>query len=216
MRPLLRAAIESSVQPIAYHGMWGKLPTGWLGDEPSGSAAVASGIGVPHHGGPIAAPAVPAAVSGAASSASTSTRQRRIRGTAAPPPPSWLSEGALIEQRLCSRQGGAAIQATAGERTSAASRSATRSSADSIPTDSRIRFGGAANDDSAVEACVIRAGTSIRLSTPPRLSASLKTFVRATSATASSSDSARNETIPPKSLIWRAAISWPGWDGRPG
>ena len=52
------------------------------------------------------------------------------------------------------------------------SRSATRSSAASIPTDNRTRLGGVANGASAVEACVIWAGVSIRLSTPPRLSAS--------------------------------------------
>ncbi len=56
---------------------------------------------------------------------------------------------------------------------------------------------------SAVEACVIRAGCSIRLSTPPRLSASVQTFVRATRSTASSSVSTRNEIIPPKSRICR-------------
>ena len=59
-------------------------------------------------------------------------------------------------------------------------------------------------------------GCSIRLSTPPSLSASWKIFVRATSATASSSEPARNETIPPKSRIWRAASSWPGATARPG
>ena len=42
----------------------------------------------------------------------------------------------------------------------------------------------------------------------------MKSFVRATSATASSSDSTRNETIPPKSRICRAAISWPGCVGQ--
>ena len=75
---------------------------------------------------------------------------------------------------------------------------------------------GAANGASAVEACVMRAGCSIRLSTPPRLSASRKTLVRAQIATASSSDSARNETIPPASRICCAASPWPGCDGRPG
>ena len=59
-------------------------------------------------------------------------------------------------------------------------------------------------------------GTSIRLSTPPRLSASVQTFVRVTSSAASSGLPARKEIIPPKSRIWRAAISWPGWSGRPG
>src|SRR5207253_11160 len=60
----------------------------------------------------------------------------------------------------------------AGVRTSACARSPIRSSADSIPTESRIRLRGAAKGAFAVEACVIRAGCSIRLSTPPRLSAS--------------------------------------------
>ena len=97
--------------------------------------------------------------------------------------------------------------ARAGERTSACSRSATRSSADSIPTERRTRFVGGANGASAVDACVISAGTSIIDSTPPSDSASFQIFVRATSATASSSDAARNETMPPKSRICRAAIS---------
>src|SRR5947208_3128884 len=65
-----------------------------------------------------------------------------------------------------------------------------RSCADSSPTDSRTRFGGAANGASAVDACVIRAGCSIRLSTPPRDSASSKPFVRANSA---SLDTAHDE-----------------------
>ena len=63
---------------------------------------------------------------------------------------------------------------------------------------------GAANGASAVEAWVIRAGCSIRLSTPPSDSASGRASSGATSATASSSDSTRNETMPPKSRICRA------------
>src|SRR5512132_669780 len=106
--------------------------------------------------------------------------------------------------------------AAAVERTSAASRSAIRSSADSMPTESRIRLRGAANGESAVEACVIWAGCSIRLSTPPSDSASVQTLVRATSSTASSSERARIEIIPPKSDIWRLAISCPGWLASPG
>ena len=62
---------------------------------------------------------------------------------------------------------------------SAGSRSASRSSTASIPTERRTRLRGAANGASAVEACVIRAGCSIRLSTPPSDSASGKSFVRA-------------------------------------
>src|SRR3982751_1186310 len=73
-----------------------------------------------------------------------------------------------------------------GFRTSAASRSASRSSADSMPTERRTRFGGGANGAPAVEACVMRAGCSIRLSTPPSDSASANSFVLATSSTASS------------------------------
>src|SRR4029453_8066204 len=106
--------------------------------------------------------------------------------------------------------------ALAVERTSADSRSAIRSSADSIPTESRMRLRGAANGESAVDACVICAGCSIRLSTPPSDSARVQTLVRATISTASSSEPARNEIIPPKSDIWRLAISCPGWVGSPG
>ena len=68
-----------------------------------------------------------------------------------------------------------------------------------------------------VEACVMRAGTSIRLSTPPRLSASVQTFVRVTSASASSSEPARGRRSCRRSRAsGRAAISCPGWSGRPG
>src|SRR5439155_512011 len=101
---------------------------------------------------------------------------------------------------------GLVVHTCAGVRTSAASRSAIRSSADSIPTESRTRLRGAAKGASAVDACVIRAGCSIRLSTLPSDSASRNSFVRATSSTASSSDSARKEIIPPKSRICGAAL----------
>ena len=85
-----------------------------------------------------------------------------------------------------------------------------RSAADSMPTERRTRFGGAANGAVAVDACVMRAGTSIRLSTPPSDSASWKSFVRADERDRLLlGDSARNETMPPKSRIWRAAIAWP-------
>src|SRR5215207_10055670 len=114
------------------------------------------------------------------------------------------------------RDRGAHAPAAAVERKNASSRSSIRSSADSIPTLSRIRFRGAANGASAVEACVIRAGCSMRLSTPPSDSASWKSFVRPTISTASSSDPTRIEIMPPKSRIWRAAIWWPGWVGSPG
>src|SRR3954470_426241 len=83
---------------------------------------------------------------------------------------------AEVEEVERRRRHAAAVQVCArvasAEIASATSRSARRSSADSRPTDSRTRFPGAANGESTVEACVIRAGTSMRLSTPPRLSAS--------------------------------------------
>src|SRR5262249_26732650 len=65
----------------------------------------------------------------------------------------------------CFRNRAVRLQAPAAAvvRTSAASRSAIRSSADSIPTESRMRLRGVANGASAVEACVICAGCSIRL-----------------------------------------------------
>ena len=68
----------------------------------------------------------------------------------------------------------------------------------------------------AVAACVIRCGTSMRLSTPPSDSASWNSFVAPATRAASSGDSARNETIPPKFRICFAAVVWPGWCGRPG
>src|SRR5574341_978556 len=55
IRPLLRACMSARVQAKAYQGICGKLPTGSPGLLPSGSDPVASGIGVPHHGGAIEA-----------------------------------------------------------------------------------------------------------------------------------------------------------------
>ena len=52
MRPFERDWICSSVHPIAYVGMCGKLPSGCPACVPSGRFAAASGSGVPHHGGP--------------------------------------------------------------------------------------------------------------------------------------------------------------------
>src|SRR5688572_10685112 len=121
-----------------------------------------------------------------------------------------------VDRLLSHSQVAVCYLALAAAGTSADARSAIRSSTDSIPTESRTRLRGAANGASAVEACVIRAGCSIRLSTPPSDSASWKSFVRPTSSTAASSESARNEIIPPKSRICRLAISWPGCDGSPG
>src|SRR5918996_154574 len=66
IRPLLCASIDSRVQPIAYTGICGKLPGGFPGSVPSGRFSAASGSGVPHHGGSIAAPAEPITATGAA------------------------------------------------------------------------------------------------------------------------------------------------------
>ena len=82
----------------------------------------------------------------------------------------WRSSGLV-------QRDGSYAPAAAVERTSAASRSAIRSSTDSMPTESRMRFFGLGERRSAVEACVICAGCSIRLSTPPSDSASVQIFV---------------------------------------
>src|SRR4249920_3698239 len=54
--------------------MWAKLPTGWVGSEPSGRFAAASGSGVPHHGGASCAAAVPAMARAATSAASAASK----------------------------------------------------------------------------------------------------------------------------------------------
>src|SRR5262249_7087102 len=87
-------------------------------------------------------------------------------------PPAAAGAGALRVPAVELRPAAAADYPVAARLTSAASRSATRSSADSIPTDSRTRLAGGANGASAVDACVMRAGCSIMLSTPPSDSAS--------------------------------------------
>src|SRR4029450_6030375 len=81
MRPLLFAAMESSVQPTAYHGMWAKLPAPVVG-----RFAAASGIGVPHHGGSIALDAVPVALSRTAARTAVSQRHLLNRRITKSPP----------------------------------------------------------------------------------------------------------------------------------
>src|SRR3989440_281446 len=96
-------------------------------------------------------------------------------------------------------------------------RSNTRSSALSMPTDSRTSAGSTASGEPAADACVISAGCSISDSTAPSDSASVNSRVVATSLIAASSPAATvNDTMPPKSRICRRATSWPGWLGRPG
>src|SRR5436190_7339684 len=103
------------------------------------------------------------------------------------------------------------------DASSAWRRSATRSSALSMPTDSRTSAGSTASGEPAADACVISAGCSISDSTAPRDSASVNSRVDATSLIAASSPAATvNDTMPPKSRIWRRATSWPGCVGRPG
>ena len=72
-------------------------------------------------------------------------------------------------------------------------RSATRSSAASIPQLRRTRSAGTAAADPSTDWCVIACGTSISDSTPPSDSARLKTSQRAAIAVASG---CRNETMP--------------------
>src|SRR5918995_2976546 len=67
--------------------MCGKLPTGWAGSEPSGRAAAASGSGVPHQGGAMAARPV-AGVSAAASASASASRSPLLKRFLIPLP--WL------------------------------------------------------------------------------------------------------------------------------
>ena len=101
--------------------------------------------------------------------ASSPARSRTGRGRRRSRRRRRRSRGRSLELQVERLEHGARAR---GTPTSAASRSAIRSSTFSIPTESRIRFRGAANGASAVEACVMRAGCSIRLSTPPSDSAS--------------------------------------------
>src|SRR5690606_25334317 len=100
---------------------------------------------------------------------------------------------------------------------SAWSRSASRSSTVSIPTDSRTRSSGTAKGEPATEAWVIRAGCSINDSTPPSDSASRNSLARLQASTAAGAPPAsRNDTMPPKRRICPAATLCPGWLGSPG
>jgi hypothetical protein len=57
----------------------------------------------------------------------------------------------------------------------------------------------------------LEARFSIRLSTPPRLVAFTKSFVREATRKASALEPrTRKESIPPKFRIWRRAMSCPG------
>src|SRR3954454_6040130 len=112
---------------------------------------------------------------------------------------------------------GRPAMATPTPQLSACSRSASRSSTSSMPTDSRTRSAGTSSGDPAALAWVIRPGCSISDSTPPSDSASVNSRVRSQTLSAASSPSrSRNDTIPPKPDICFAAMSWPGWDGSPG
>ena len=69
-----------------------------------------------------------------------------------------------------------------------------------------------------IEAWVISAGYSIRLSTPPRLSASMKRLarVREIGGMRSTPPASTAETMPPKPFICRRARPCCGWLCRPG
>jgi hypothetical protein len=70
-----------------------------------------------------------------------------------------------------------------------------------MPTERRTRFGGDANSAAAVEACVIRAGTSI--SDAAERLGELEQLRPRTNASALLRRRARNETMPPKSHLTR-------------
>src|SRR6185436_7303591 len=95
---------------------------------------------------------------------------------------------------------------------SASSKSSTRSSACSSPTDKRSRFSAVVLPGPSLE---LRC--SIRLSTLPREVARVKRRTLAVTARASARvPRTRKESMPPKADIWRRAMSWTGWDSRPG
>ena len=94
-----------------------------------------------------------------------------------------------------------------------------RSSTSSMPAEMRTRpsvMPMAARRSGGTEACVIVAGCEIRLSTPPRLSASASRRTRLRKRRACSSDPSSNDSIPPKPAICRAASACCGCEGRPG
>src|SRR5918996_899355 len=110
-----------------------------------------------------------------------------------------------------------AVRQRASRLSSAWRRSATRSAAASMPTDSRTRPGSTANGDPAADAWVMRAGCSMSDSTAPSDSASVNRRVGPTRPTAASSPPPpTNDTMPPASRLWRLATSAPGGSGSPG
>src|SRR6202035_3559563 len=108
------------------------------------------------------------------------------------------------------------LQASASAR----SRSEIRSATSSIPTEIRTSPSAtpcARRVSAGIEACVIAAGSSISDSTPPRLSASVNSWVRSTTRRAGSRPPlTSNEIMPPKPDIWRWASSRWGWVASPG
>src|SRR5690606_11832103 len=105
-------------------------------------------------------------------------------------------------------------------RSSAWARSSTRSRAYSMPTETLSSDGpmpSSRRSGSGTEAWVIFSGWLISDSTPPRFSARTKMRrLRQNAVAVSRSPSISQPTIPEKPLICRAAMSWPGWSGRPG
>ena len=104
------------------------------------------------------------------------------------------------------------------------SRSAIRSWTSSMPTDSRISPSSmpiAARWAAGIEACVIRPGCSIRLSTPPRLSANEKIWQRSSSRRAREPRRHRPRPTPSRRRLAsaaspaRAADATAGPDNRP-
>ena len=99
----------------------------------------------------------------------------------------------------------------------ACSRSASRSSTSSMPTESRTRSPGTSSGEPAALAWVIRCGCSISDSTPPSDSARVNSWVRSHTFRATSSPPrSRNDSIPPNPDICFAAISWCRCWGSPG
>ena len=91
-----------------------------------------------------------------------------------------------------------------------------RSASSSMPTEMRTSSPGTSSAEPATETCVMVAGCSSRLSTPPRDSARQNSLVDLQKVLACSVVWNSTETMPPKRVICFAATSWPGWVSRPG
>src|ERR1039458_95095 len=130
--------------------------------------------------------------------------------------------GQRVGERIAEHDGGTQIRgAFEGCLTSrfkpethcnACSKSPTKSSAFSNPTEIRSKFCGVPVFGPSTDA-----RCSIKLCVPPRLVARVKSRTFAATCIARSRPPRNcNDSMPPNPAIWRAATACPGWPARPG